>query len=203
MLRALQGRTVVFDIGGVLLDWDPRNLYRTVFSDPNEMEWFLSEVCAPAWNLAQDGGRSWSDAETEAIARHPGFAEQIRLYRKRWHEMIPGPIGGTVDLLHDLHAAGVPLYAITNFASDTFAEARERFQFLKLFRGVVVSGAERLLKPDPRLYHRLTEIYGVNLADAVFIDDNPENCKASRSCGMRAIRFVDPEQVRAALADLV
>jgi 2-haloacid dehalogenase len=195
-------RIVVFDFGGVLLDWNPRHLYRKMFSDPALMEWFLAEVCSPAWNLAQDGGRPWADAEIEAIARHPDYAREIRSYRKRWHEMISGPIDGTVSLLKDLSAQDVPLYGITNFASDTCRETFERFPFFALFRGVVISGDERLLKPDPRIFKLFGDRYDIDPADCVFIDDVPGNCEAARDCGFHAIDFTTPEQVRSHLVDL-
>jgi 2-haloacid dehalogenase len=192
--------TVVFDFGGVLLDWDPRHLYRKLFDDPARMEWFLAEVCSPAWNLAQDGGRSWADAEAEAIARHPAEAELIRAYRSRWHEMIAGPIAGTVALLEDLAAAGVPLYGITNFAADTCRETIARNPFFGHFKGIVISGEVNLLKPDPRIFHRLADDHGVELTRAVFIDDVEKNCAGARRVGMAAIRFVSPAQTRADLA---
>jgi 2-haloacid dehalogenase len=192
--------TVVFDIGCVLLDWDPRYLYRKIFADPEAMERFLAEVCTPAWNVQQDGGRPWADAEAEAIARHPTLAAEIRAFRARWHEMIPGAVEASVACLEALHARGVPLYAITNFAADTFAESRARFAFLERFRGVVVSGEERLLKPDVGIYRRLAERYGVDLSRALFIDDSLKNVEGARAAGMAAHHFTTPAAMRQALA---
>jgi 2-haloacid dehalogenase len=191
--------TIVFDIGGVLLDWDPRHLYRKIFADPVEMEWFLTEVCPPAWNLEQDRGRPWPEAEAEAIARHPNSAAQIRAFRARWPEMIAGPITGTVALLNDLHARGMPIYAITNFAADTLVVARQLYPFLNDFRGVIVSGSERMLKPDPRIFQLLAHRYQLDLTCSVFLDDNPVNCAAARNLGMTAIHFTSPAAARADL----
>ena len=194
--------TVVFDVGTVLLDWDPRHLYRKIFADPTEMEWFLANVCTPAWNMAQDKGRAWPKAEAEAITRHPGYAPQIRAFRARWHEMIAGSIAGTVAILDKLAAAGVPLYAITNFASDTFREARAKFEFFDHFGGAAVSGDLHILKPDPAIYHSLARNCGLDLTRCVFIDDVEQNVTGARAVGMTAIHFINPKQLAAELVPL-
>ena len=193
---------VVFDVGNVLLDWDPRNLYRKVFADAAEMDRFLTDVCHSDWNIAQDAGRSWSDAEAEAIARHPAYAAQVKLFRARWTEMIAGPIAGSVSLLDDLAKANVPLYAITNFAADTFAETRVRYDFFRHFLGIVVSGEIGIIKPDRRIYDRLANDYGIDLKRTIFIDDSVKNCIGARAAGMRAIHFHSPERTRGELASL-
>jgi FMN phosphatase YigB (HAD superfamily) len=192
----------VFDFGGVLLDWNPRYLYRKVFSDAARMEWFLAEVCSNAWNVAQDKGRPWAVAEAEAIGRHPDFALEVKAYRARWHEMISGSIAGSVSLLNELSTQSVPLYGITNFASDTCRETLERFPFFALFQGIVISGDEQLLKPDPRIFRLFADRYKVRPTDCVFIDDVPANCEAARACGLHAIDFTTPEHVRRQLIDL-
>jgi phosphoglycolate phosphatase-like HAD superfamily hydrolase len=138
--------TIVFDIGNVLIEWDPRHLYRRLIPEAAEMERFLAEVCTGDWNLEQDRGRPWEEAAAERIALFPRHEALIRAFRARWHEMIPGEVPGTMALLEALRARGVPLYAITNFAADTFAEAAKRFPVLRpggAFRDVVVSGTER------------------------------------------------------------
>jgi 2-haloacid dehalogenase len=188
--------TVVFDVGNVLVDWDPRHLYRNVFANTARMEWFLSEVCHPAWNLAQDAGRPWAEAEQEAIARHPGSEAEIRAYRARWHEMISGDITGSVAILEELAAKRVPLYAITNFAADTFAETCDRFPFFRHFKGIVVSGTEKIIKPDARIYHLLATRYGLDLSACVFIDDSAKNCIGARATGMHAIDFLSAADAR-------
>ncbi len=190
---------VVFDVGGVLLDWDPRYLYRKVFADPAEMEWFLANVCTGAWNTAQDKGRPWPEAEAEAIARHPKYAAQIRAFRARWPEMIASPIADTVDILEALAARGVPLYAITNFAADTFRLAREIYPFFRLFRGIVVSGEIGILKPDAAVFRRLATDFEIDLTDCLFIDDVQKNVDGASAVGMAGVRFETPAQLRADL----
>jgi 2-haloacid dehalogenase len=189
--------TVVFDLGMVLLEWDPRHLYRQVFADADEMERFLAEVTHPAWNAEQDRGRPWEDAIAEATARAPHYANEIRLYRERWHEMQPHAIAGSVAILETLHAGGVPLYALTNWASDTFHETVPRYDFFKRFSGIIVSGDEKLIKPEPAIFHLLADRYGLDLADCVFIDDSAKNIAAAQALGMHALHFTSPE----ALAD--
>ncbi len=194
--------TVVFDIGQVLLEWDPRHLYRTIFADPADMEWFLAEVCHPTWNLEQDRGRPWPEAEAEAISRHPAYATEIQAYRARWNEMVPRDIPGTVAILRALQRADIPLYAITNFAADTFKEAQRRFPYLAEFRGVIVSGEVGLLKPDPAIYNRLADTYDLDLRRCVFIDDSRPNVEAAQRLGMAAIHFTGPEDSSARLQEM-
>jgi 2-haloacid dehalogenase len=191
---------VVFDIGHVLIEWDPRHLYRKLFAgDDARVEWFLREVCPPAWNYEQDRGRPWADAVAEAAARHPTMAAEIAAYRDRWHEMVPGEIAGSVALLRALAARGVPLYAITNFAADTFAEVVERFPFFSLFRGIVVSGTERVVKPGAEIFRLLASRYGLALEDCLFIDDVPANVAGAQAVGMHGHHFTAPEALAAAL----
>ena len=142
---------VIFDLGGVLVDWDPRHLYRQLFpGDEAGMEQFLAGVCTNEWNLQQDAGRSWAEATALLRAQHPGQEALIDAFHQRWPEMIRGAIDGTVEILRELREAGVPLYALTNWSAETFPVAEERFDFMGWFRGVVVSGREKLIKPDPR-----------------------------------------------------
>lgn len=198
-----QPTCVVFDIGGVLLDWDPRNLYRKLFAgDDAAMDDFLANVCSPVWNLEQDRGRPWAEAEAELIAKFPQHEALIRAYRARWIEMIAGPIDGSVAILNELHAARVPLYSITNFAADTLTEGSVRFRFLNLFRDVVVSGTERVLKPDPEIYRILIERNHLVARDTVFIDDREENAAGARAVGMQAIHFTSPDTLRRDLVNM-
>jgi len=190
---------VVFDLGMVLIEWDPRHLYRKVFADEAKMEWFLAEVCSPQWNLEQDKGRSWDEAIGEAIARHPTWEKEIRLYRSRWMEMVPGAIAGSVNILEELHGRGVPLYAITNWNDETFWETRERFPFLSLFKDIVVSGDEKLLKPEPAIFQLLARRNGIDLGHSIFIDDSLKNVKGAEAVGMKGHHFTSPEGLRSAL----
>lgn len=193
---------VVFDIGNVLLDWDPRHLYRRVFDDHARMEWFLSEVCTPAWNVEQDRGRSFAEAVAERIALFPDMAAEIRAYDERWLETLAGAIQGSVDILQRLRAAGVPNYAITNFSAEKFVDACLHYPFLTGFDGVIVSGQEKLLKPAHAIYHLLFDRYGLQAGDCVFIDDSEKNVVAAREVGMHAIHFTAPGPLRDDLAAL-
>lgn len=195
--------TVVFDIGNVLIRWDPRILYRSIFATEAEVDRFLSEVLPPEWNLEQDRGRSFADGIAEALAQHPDHREEILAWDRRWHDMVPGEVPGSVALLKSLKASGVPLYAITNFSSEKFAECESRFPFLaEDFIDVVVSAHERLIKPDPRIYHVLFSRNDIVPADTVFIDDSLANVDAAKSVGMHAIHFTDAPALKVALQDL-
>ena len=195
--------TVVFDIGNVLIQWDPRLLYREFFGNEEHADRFLAEVLPPEWNLEQDRGRSFSEAIAEAIARHPDQEEPIRAWDTRWHEMVPGEVPGSVAILKALKAAGVPLYAITNFSREKFAECRERFPFLaEDFIDVVVSAHEGLIKPDRRIYEVLFARNDLDPGQTVFVDDSPANVEAARGIGMHAIHFTGAEPLERALRDL-
>ncbi|MBP2311139.1 HAD family hydrolase [Azospirillum soli] len=189
--------TVVFDIGHVLIEWDPRNLYREIFEGYEDlMEHFLDNVCTPAWNLEQDRGRPWDEAVALLAAEHPDCAELIRAYHERWEEMVPGPVAGTPDILLELKERETPLYSITNFSADKLALTRKRFDFLNVFDGIVVSGEERLVKPDPAIFELLLERYGLTASDCFFIDDNAANVEAARDTGMVAHQFTGAERLR-------
>lgn len=190
---------IVFDLGMVLIEWDPRHLYRKVFDDAQKMEWFLTHVCHGDWNLEQDRGRSWDEAIAEATARHPAMAREIRLYRERWMEMVPGAIAGSVAVLEDLHSRGAALYAITNWNGETFRETRARFSFLSLFRDIVVSGDEGIIKPDPAIFALLCERNKLNAADCLFIDDSLKNAQGAEAAGWQAHHFNTPDALRADL----
>ncbi len=192
---------VVFDLGGVLIDWNPRYLYRKLFDgDEAAMERFLGEVCTSDWNLQQDAGRPFAEACALLGERHPEHKNLIKAYHTRWFEMLAGPIEGTVEILRDLKARGTPLYALTNWSAETFPYALEQYDFLHWFRGIVVSGAEKLVKPDPRIYRLLLERYGIDPADAVYIDDNPGNAAVATDLGLHGIHFTTPDALRAELA---
>jgi 2-haloacid dehalogenase len=195
-------RSVVFDLGGVLIDWDPRYLYRGVFSDEEEMERFLSEVCSPRWNRQLDLGRPLEEAVAELCARYPRYAREIEAYHSRWGEMLGGPITGSVELLKRLHERGVPLYALTNWSSETFAIARERYGFLGWFEEIVVSGEEKVAKPDPEIYRRLIGRCHLKPRSTLFVDDVEENVEAARSLGFYGVVFRGPEALAGELARL-
>jgi len=187
---------VVFDIGRVLLRYDPRLLFNQLLPDEAAVATFLDEVCSHDWNFQQDLGRGWDEAIALLIAEHPDKASLIRAFRARWHEMVPGEIAGTVAILEELHRNGVALFAITNFAGDTFAETRRRYPFFDLFRDIVVSGIERVAKPDPRIFELAAKRFAIMPQRALFIDDTMEHVLAARSVGFNAVQFTSPEQLR-------
>jgi 2-haloacid dehalogenase len=193
---------VVFDLGGVLIDWDPRYLYRELIEDEAEMEHFLATVTTPEWNRAQDAGRPWAEAVEELARRHPERRELIEAYWERWHDTLGDAIQPTVEVLDELRGTGVRLFALTNWSGETFPVARPRFPFLEWFEGIVVSGDERLIKPDPQIFRVLIERYGVDPETTVFIDDAADNVAAARNLGFMAIRFVDAPTLRADLRRL-
>ncbi len=195
--------TVVFDVGNVLIRWDPRLLYRDVFGDEAKADRFLADVLPPEWNLEQDRGRSFAEAIAEAVSRRPDQEAAIRAWDTRWHDMVPGEVPGSVAILKALKAADVPLYAITNFSREKFAECQKRFPFLaEDFRDVVVSAHERLVKPDPRIYRVLFERNAIEPAQTVFVDDSLANVEAARGVGMHAIHFTGAADLEAALRDI-
>ncbi len=190
---------VVFDVGNVLIEWDPEHLYRKLIPDAAERADFLARICTSDWNLEQDRGRRWAEAVAERTALFPDHGPLIAAYSDRWHEMVPGEVPGSVAILEGLREAGVPLYAITNFSSEKFAEAQARFPFLTRFIDVVVSAEERLLKPDPAIYRCLLDRNGLTATDCLFIDDSEKNVIGARAVGMKAHHFRDAEGLRAAL----
>jgi 2-haloacid dehalogenase len=202
-MKAPRRRVVVFDLGGVLLEWNPRHLYRKLFAgDDAAMEAFLGSICTEAWNERQDAGRSFADGVAELLPRHPQHARLIEAFGARFDEMIPGAIDDSVAVLHELKRAGVPVYALTNWSSETFPAQRQRFPFLALFDGIVVSGDEGVIKPDPRIFRILLERYGIAAAEAVFIDDVAANAAAAAALGLHGIHFRSPALLRAELAAL-
>ncbi|MDX9728902.1 MAG: HAD family phosphatase [Bacteroidales bacterium] len=194
--------SVVFDIGGVLIDWNPRHLFRKVFKTEEEMEWFLANVCTYEWNVQQDGGKLFSVATAELQQKFPEYSDKIALYYGRWEEMLNGEIKGTVEIFRRLKSAGMPLYALSNWSHEAFPVAYNRYDFMKEFDGLVVSGYEKLLKPDHAIYRVLMERYNVNPAESVYIDDNKPNAEAAAELGFNAIHFTSPDQLRAELTVL-
>lgn len=194
---------VVFDVGGVLLQWDPRHLYRKLFAgDDAAMEHFLGNVCTEEWNERQDAGRTFADAAAELLPAHADKAHLIHAFGRRFDEMIPGAIEETVDILRELKRAGVPLYAVTNWSAETFPSAQNRFDFLAEFDGIIVSGEEGVIKPDPRIFRILLDRYDIPAHAAVFIDDNPANAEAATNLGIHGIHFRSPQQLRRELVEL-
>jgi 2-haloacid dehalogenase len=192
-------QVVVFDLGGVLIEWNPRHLYRKLCADEAMMEWFLAEVCHAAWNEEQDRGRTFAAGIEEAAARHPHHRPLIEAYFSRWGEMVAGEIDGAVAILAELKHAAHELHALTNWSCETFPIARERFPFLSWFESILVSGEEGLIKPDPRIFELLLSRIGRTPAACIYIDDNARNVAAATALGFDAIAFHGAAQLRDAL----
>ena len=195
---------VVFDIGGVLVDWDPRHLYRKVFSDTDRMERFLSEVCTPAWHAQHDLGVPFSSSIPALVAEYPEWTDEIRAWEVRFEEMWNGTIPGSVEILTALRAADnrVPMYAATNWGSDNWRLAKSLFPFLGGFDGELVSGEVQLLKPDPRFFDLLVDRFGLTPALTLYIDDNLENVRAALQKGFVVCHFTSAGQLNRLLVEL-
>ena len=195
--------TVVFDLGAVLIGWDPRHLYRKLTNDEGKIENFLRTVCHSDWNSQQDAGRPFADAVRDLSAKFPDHREWIELYHSRWEEMISGQIDGTVEILSELAESGrVRLFALTNWSSETFPDALKTFSFFKHFEGIVVSGDEKLIKPDPEFFKILLNRYELDAKRCVFIDDVDRNVEAARGLGFHALHFAEPAILRAQLQQM-
>jgi 2-haloacid dehalogenase len=200
--RRSKRSVAVFDLGGVLIDWNPRYLYRKLFNgDEQAMEHFLSHICTPAWNKQQDAGRSFAEGCALLKATHPEAAHAIDAWLERYNEMLAGPIQGTVDILGELRSSGVPVYALSNWSAETFPFAQERFQFLQWFDGMMLSGKVGLVKPDPRFFQLFLQTFSIDPASAVFVDDLKQNVAAAFEAGFHGIVFTDPDQLRSELAE--
>jgi 2-haloacid dehalogenase len=203
VVEVTQRDIAIFDLGGVLINWDPRHLYRRLFAgDEVAMEEFLATVCTDEWNLQQDAGRSFAEAEAAAIALHPHQRELITAWCRHFDEMIPGAVEGTVAILDELRRRKVPLYALTNWSEETFRSQPARFPFLHWFDGIVVSGREKLVKPDPRIYNLLLKRHGVDPNRAAYIDDVRANAEAATALGIHGIHFRSPDQLRGELRSI-
>ncbi len=189
-------RAVIFDVGNVLIQWDPRHLFRKLFADEAAMETFLAEVCTMEWNVAQDLGRSWADAVAERIAIFPEHAALIRAYDERWHEMVTGEIGGSVRLLEALAARAIPLYALTNFSEEKFVETQSRYRFFRHFDDIVVSAREGIIKPGRAIFERALSRFDLEPGATLFIDDSPSNVEAALALGLRAHHFTCANRLR-------
>jgi len=188
--------TIIFDLGGVLIDWNPRYLYRKIFKTEEEVTWFLENICTSEWNDEQDAGRSFEEATSELMKKHPAYREAIAAWYDRWQETISGPIDGTVNILKDIKTSGkFRLYALTNWSAETFPWALENFEFLHWFEGIVVSGVEKCRKPLPEFFHILFNRYNIRPSEALFIDDNLLNIEGAKALGLNTIAFRSPEQL--------
>jgi 2-haloacid dehalogenase len=187
---------LVFDFGGVLIDWNPRHLYRKLFADePDAVERFLTEIGFIEWNALQDKGRPFAVAVAELSEKFPHYGDLIRAYDERWEESITGPIQATVDILRKLKEAKYPLYGLSNWSAETFRRIRHKYSFMDWFDEIVISGEVKLIKPDPRIYSLLLERVGRKAEECLFIDDSEANVITANQLGFKIIRFESPGQL--------
>ena len=191
--------TVVFDLGGVLVHWDPRLLFAQVLEDDEDVEAFLAEIGFAEWNHEQDAGKPWVDAVAEHSAKHPHRAGAIAAYPERFPDSVTGPMDDSVAVLTELRDRGVRLLALTNWSAELFPTVRHRLPFLDDFEGIVVSGEEGLAKPDPAIFRVLLDRHGVVPDETVYVDDVDRNVVAAANLGFRAYHFTDAESLRAHL----
>jgi 2-haloacid dehalogenase len=188
--------TIIFDLGAVLIDWNPRYMYRTIFSDKAEMERFLAEITTSDWNEEQDAGRPLHEGTEILVSRFPEHEELIRAFYGRWDEMLGEAFHDTVEIFKRLKESGkYKIYALTNWSAETFPVAAAKFEFLNWFDGIVVSGEEKMRKPTPEFYHILLDRYRVKPEEALFIDDNYRNILAAEKIGINCIHFTSAEQL--------
>ncbi len=192
-------RAVVFDVGHVLYGWDIRNLYAKLIADPARLDWFVGNVVTPQWHFQHDAGRPSAETVAELMAQFPAEAELIAAYVPRWLETISGPIPGMLDIVAELDARGVPLYAITNFSAEFWARFRAATPLFDSFRDIVVSGTEKLMKPDPRIYRLASQRFGLAAGEGLFVDDRIENIRAGKAEGFPGHHFTGAASLRARL----
>ncbi len=188
-------KNIIFDIGAVLIDWNPRHYYRQMLKDDAEVEKFLNEICTHEWKHSIDLGRPWEDARSELVSKHPEYTHCIDAYWHNWQEMVCEPIQESVKILIDLKQKGFPIYALSNWNHITFQGALQKFDFLNLFDGRIVSGEVKIAKPDPRIYQLLLDTYQLTPQESLFIDDRLENVEAARCFGIKSIQFISPQDL--------
>ncbi len=183
-------KTIIFDLGGVLIDWDPHHLYKKIIPDQQKRDYFLENICTSEWNECQDAGRPLAEGTQVLVDQYPEFKNEIQAFYGRWEEMLVGPIQSTVNILEAIHRGNnYSLYALTNWSHETFPVALERYDFLQLFSDIVVSGVEKMKKPDSGFYNLLLEKHSLSPKQTLFIDDNLRNIKAAQALGLQTIHF--------------
>lgn len=196
-------KNIIFDFGGVLLDWNPRYLYKSYFNNDEEMEHFLADICNGEWNIRQDAGRPFAEAVKELQAKFPEYAEAIQMYDDDWEKMLKCELPESIDLLKELKLMGYGIYGLTNWSAEKIGYAFANYSFFSLFDGIVVSGVEKVVKPDRKIYEILLERYSLKPGECVFIDDNQDNVDMAKVLGINAIRFDNIGNVKEHLETLL
>ena len=195
--------TIIFDLGGVLIDWNPEYLYRKIFSEEDDLRYFLENICTSDWNEEQDAGYPLAQATAELAIKYPQYDGEIKAYYGRWQEMLGGYKDECVAILENLHQQkNCRLLALTNWSGETFHTAKNMYPFLGLFEGIVISGDEKIKKPDPRLYQVLIDRYGIQPVKSIFIDDTNINVEAAADLGFQTIHFLSANQLQDELQKL-
>ena len=193
---------IVFDFGGVLMDWNPRYLYRTYFKNEKEMEYFLSHICTADWNAEQDRGRPFEEGVRLLLEQYPHYAEPIRMFKDKWEYMVKGEFPRSVELLKRLKKDGFGIYGLTNWSAETIPLVYSKYDFFRLFDGIAVSGEEKVIKPDPEIYRILLERYSLTAGNSLFIDDSSANIETADRLGFNTILFDNIENVSSRIAVL-
>ena len=196
-------KNIIFDFGGVLLDWNPRYLYKSYFNNDQEMEHFLADICNGEWNIKQDAGRPFAEAVKELQAKYPEYAEAIQMYDDDWEKMLKCELPESIDLLKELKSMGYGIYGLTNWSAEKIGYAFANYSFFSLFDGIVVSGVEKVVKPDRRIYEILLDRYSLKPGECAFIDDNQDNVDMAKVLGINAIRFDNIGNVKEHLETLL
>ena len=196
-------RNIIFDFGAVLVDWNPEYLYGPYFNDNDRMKHFLTEICPHSWNAQADAGRSTAEITEERVAMYPEWEKEIRMYFSHWVDMMGGEIPGMEETVAGLKQRGYKLYGLTNWSAETFPLVRSRYPVFELLDGIVVSGEEKIAKPDPEIYRILLRRYGLKAEECIFIDDNPANVKSAEDLGIHGIVFTSAEELKRKLAEVL
>lgn len=196
-------RNIIFDFGSVLVDWNPERLYGPYFNDDAKMRYFLTEICPHAWNAQADAGRSTAEITEERVAVHPEWEKEIRMYFGQWIKMMGEQIPGMQELVEELKDRGYRLYGLTNWSAETFPLVKDNYPVFRLLDGIVVSGEEKIAKPDPGIFRILLQRYGLKPEECLFIDDNPGNVSTGESLGIRGLIFTSAAALKSRLAEVL
>lgn len=193
-------KNIIFDFGGVLVDWNPHHLYDTYFGDKDSADWFLSNICTMDWNMQMDAGKPFEQGVAEKIAQYPQWEKEIRLYWEHWIDMMGDTIPNMYDWILQLKQRGYAIYGLTNWSTETFIQVKDKYSIFQLMDGIVMSGEERVTKPDAKIYHILLNRYQLAPEECVFFDDNLNNVIAAQNIGIHAVQFQSTEQAKRELS---